>query len=208
VAYGWSSDPEHHRREGIELAHRALKAAPDDAYVLSLSSGMAGALDRDFDTAITLSDRAIGLNPGSALARLSGGVARVRIGQIDLAAEHLEAAIRLDPLGPDRPMYTAILGLARFYQRRFAEAVALEREVAQQSEIPIARAFLAVSYGHLGRSAEALDALADFRNRVQAPIEDFARFYSSDPDHIKLFLDGIALAEGSSAASTPADAGS
>jgi adenylate cyclase len=202
VGFGWTPDPEPNRREGIELAHRALKTAPDDAYVLSNCSSVAGALEGDFDTAITLADRAIALNPGSALARLAGGMARMRIGQVDLAAAHLEAAIRLDPLGPDRPAYTAILAQVRFYQRRFAEAVVLEREAAQQNEYPLIRAFLAASYGHLGRKADALEALAEYRSRTQRPIEDVAHRISRDPDHIKLFLDGIALAEGQPPSST------
>jgi tetratricopeptide (TPR) repeat protein len=206
AGFGWSANPEQNRLDGIELAHRALKAAADDAYVLSLSSQVVGSLEGDVDTAITLADRAIAFNPGSALARLGGAMARLRIGQLDLAADHLDAAIRLDPLGPDRPAYTVFMGQVRFYQRRFTEAVALGREAAQQNEFPLIRAFLAVSYGHLGRSAEALEALADFRSRVQTPIEDVARRISHDPDHIRLFLDGIALAEGKSA-SAPEDGG-
>ena len=38
VNYGWSADPESNRRQGIELAHRAIKASRDDAVVGAASA--------------------------------------------------------------------------------------------------------------------------------------------------------------------------
>jgi hypothetical protein len=90
------------------------------------------------------------------------------------------------------------MGLARLNQGRFAEAVALEKEVIQQSDAPLCQAVVAASEGHLGHAAAAVSALARYRTLTQVPIEEFARGYSRDPTQLKLFLDGIALAEGKS----------
>ena len=196
VNYRWSADPESNRRQGIELTHRAIKAARDDAQVLAGAAHCIAFFERDLDAAAVLAERAVALNPGSALARMSNGLVRLRSGDPDLAVEHLETARRLDPIGPDHPAYLSFMGMARLYQGRFAEAVALEKEVAQQNDAPLPHAVLAASEAHLGHAAAAQTALARYRSLSQTPIEDFARAYSRDPVQLKLWLDGIAIAEG------------
>lgn len=198
VSYRWSADPESNRRQGIEMAHCATKAARDDAQVLAGAAIAVSFLERDLDGAALLADRAIALNPGSAIARLSSGIVRLRSGDPDLAVEHFETAMRLDPIGPDYPAFLSFIGMARLYQGRFAEAVALEKEVAQQNDAPLPHAVLAASEGNLGHAAAARAALERYRSLTQVPIGDFARGYSRDPAQLKLFLDGIAVAEGKS----------
>jgi predicted Zn-dependent protease len=120
----------------------------------------------------------------------------MRAGDPDLAVEHLEMARRLDPVGPDHVAYLSMLGMARLYQGRFAEAVALEKEVTQQNHAGLPYAVLAASEAHLGHAEAARAALARYRNLTNVPIEDYVRGYSRDPAQRKTFLDGIALAEG------------
>jgi len=89
------------------------------------------------------------------------------------------------------------MAMARFQQQRFAEAAALMREFTQESmSSPLGYAFLAASYGHLGQTAAAAEALGRYRALSRAPIEDFAARMLHDPVHRQLFLQGIALAEG------------
>jgi len=77
----------------------------------------------------------------------------------------------------------------------------------QRIDNPGAHAYLAASYGHLGQSREALEALANYRSLSPQPVTDLARSLNFDASQLKLFLDGIALAEGKSpadgAAGTP-----
>jgi tetratricopeptide (TPR) repeat protein len=54
----------------------------------------------------------------------------------DLAIEHLESAMRLDPTGPSRAARILYMAMARFYQRRFSDAVTLLKERIQLSESP------------------------------------------------------------------------
>src|SRR5205085_10086350 len=54
VVYGWSDDPEDHRRHGGLLARRALKAAVDDAAVLASVANDLTVLERGVDVALPL----------------------------------------------------------------------------------------------------------------------------------------------------------
>jgi adenylate cyclase len=199
--FGWSDDPERNRREGVEMAHRSLRAAGDDADVVATAARSAVHLERDLDGAVALIERAIALNPGCARAWVASGLVRTRAGDTDLAVEHFETAMRLDPTGPNRARQLLLLGVARFQQGRHSEVVALMREATQQIDSPTGYAFLAASYGHLGETDAAADALARYRTVSPLPVEEFGRsLLSSEASHAKLFVDGIALAEGKSRA--------
>ena len=199
VNFRWSDDTESHRRQGVELAYRALKTVGDDATVLANVASVLAYLERNQEATVALFDRAIALNPGSSSAWFYSGVARLQSGQTDLGIEHLETAMRLNPIGPNRPNLMGFMGQGRFQQARFDEAVPLLREQVQQTDSPRGYAFLAASLGHLGRTGEAKDALARFRALSPQPIEVFAHTFMDDPIHVGLFMDGIALAEATGA---------
>jgi len=203
---GWSHDSEAVRREGIDLAQRALQVAGDDATVLSYAAIALATLGRDVDAATSLFDRAVALNPGSSIAWLLSGNMRARCGDADLAIEHLETAVRLDPMGPNRPSQNLFMGAARFGQGRFVEAVARLRDYLQQVDGPNAQALLAASYGHLGQAGAASEALDRYRRLTPLLVEEFGRRFFLTPSHLKLFLDGIALAKGEAPSETAAEA--
>ena len=100
--FGWSDQPEQNRRQGIEMAHRSVRAAGDDADILAAASRSAVQFERDLDGALALVDKAIALNPGCARAWMSSGLVRTRAGDTELAIAHFETAMRLDPMGPSR----------------------------------------------------------------------------------------------------------
>ena len=161
--YGWSDDPQGHRRQGLDLAQRALNGAGDDADVLAQVAAVYAYLGEDPEAATTLADRAIALNPGSSTVWFLSGFINLRAGKLDLAIEHVETALRLDPIGPHRAGLIGYMGAARFLQGRFSEAAQLLKESAQQNHGPIFQAVLAASFGQLGQSSEAQAALARYR---------------------------------------------
>jgi predicted Zn-dependent protease len=91
-----------------------------------------------------------------------------------------------------------LLAQARYFQGRFAEAVALSKEFVQQTESAAGYAFLAASHGRLGQSDAALAALARYRSLSPQPLEVLARVVLRDPAYVALFLEGVALAEAKS----------
>jgi hypothetical protein len=88
------------------------------------------------------------------------------------------------------------MGQARFQQARFSEAVSLLSDRARQADTPTNYALLAASYGHLGNTGAAMTALARYRAFSSLPIDAFGPSFMDDPAHVKLFDDGIAMAEG------------
>jgi len=191
----WSDDPEAERRRTIELAHRALKVAGDDADVLAAAASLLSMHEQGLDTALDLIDRAMALNPGaSAVWQASGSVqGRSSNPDLDLAAEHIETAMRLDPIGSNRAGQVIALGVMRFAQRRYSEAASLFRENVQRTDGSAGYAYLAASYGHLGRIDEAKSALVRRRELTSSPMTTLLNF---NPKLIQALLDGIAMAEG------------
>lgn len=195
VLYGWSDDPDSNRRQGLELASRALKAAGDDAAVLASVANDLAFLQQDARAAVAIVDRATALNPGSANVWFNSGFVRLLAGNLDLAVEHLESATRLDPNGPNRGARMLYTGMARFYQRRFNEAVALLKERNQLAESSGCYAFLAASYGQLGDASAAGEALRRYKALTPRPIDSLVQSVSFDPAQLNLVLDGLALAK-------------
>jgi hypothetical protein len=63
---------------------------------------------------------------------------------------------------------------------------------------------LAALYGHRGEIGDAKEALGQFKSLMVGTIDEAARIWFPRPEHRKLFLDGIALAEGRSPTETSA----
>jgi adenylate cyclase len=196
--YGWSGDAEPHRRRALELAEQALRLAGDDANTVAAVAPILAYLGRDLDGSIRLVERALELNPGSVTAWFNSGIVRVAAGDLALAIEHLETASRLDPIGPDRPSRMLFVAMARFQQRRFTEAAALASELFQHFNNPTGCVILAASYGFLGRPDDARAAIARYESLSPLTVEELAPAIWRTDAHLRLFLEGIALANGPS----------
>jgi TolB-like protein len=192
IDHRWSDDPAKVRRRGLELAERALQLAGEDARVLAEVAISLPGLEGRLDRAVALMDRAIALNPASSFVMMTSGSLRLKCGEPDLAAEHLESAMRLDPISNMNGYMRMYLASARFLQERFDESLALFRTTA--SRLPITYAVLAALHGKLGQTDQAQEALAHFESQSIGTIEEVARIWFPRPRERKLFLDGIALA--------------
>ena len=102
--------------------------------------------------------------------------------------------MRLDPLGPNRPMQLVFLGGARFAQGRYSDAVTLLKEAVHQWEIPGALVMLASAYAHLGD----LDAASATLDRCSAispmTLDALSRSVMRAPEHLEQLLAGLSLA--------------
>jgi adenylate cyclase len=195
VVSGWSDDPAHHRRLALDLARRAVQLAEDDSEVLSWVTGAYLPLDENFDDSIVLIDRSIALNPGSSLAWLMSGWLRAAAGDADRAVEHFEMSMRLDPCSSDRGYQLSGIALARFGQRRYAEAAALLKESLQlQPTVSINQALLAACYGHLGEVDAARTTVASYHALSSRELHERVTLFRR-PEHRKAYLDGIDLAK-------------
>ena len=95
--------------------------------------------------------------------------------------------------------------MARFQQRRFAEAAAIGTDLFQHFNNPTGCVILAASCGFLGRPEEALAAMARFESLSPLTVAAIAPAIWRTDAHLRLFLEGIALARGTGPqASAPA----
>jgi adenylate cyclase len=196
VANGWSDDLAGHLQQAGTMIERALRFAGDDPDVLVNVAIAITTLGGTPEAGLALADRAMEINPGSSVVWLISGWLRVESGEPERGFEQLKAALRLDPLSHYQPWALCGLGIARFAQRRFGEAISpLKQSFQLSQEFSMACIFLAASYSHLGEIAAARETVARFKSLTALDISDSAAKWP-DPEARKLLLEGIAIAEG------------
>jgi TolB-like protein len=187
---GWADDADANRRQGVDLAHRALRAAGNDPDVLARAAEVLGNLGEDIDAAIALIERSLAINPNLARGWTGSGWLRLWAGQPELAIEHLVSAQRLNPF--ERRIELAI-GIGHFFARRFDQArVMLLRSLQEFPGWVANYRFLAACYAHMGRLDEAREMVQRLRTltRLVVPTAEHWR----DPQLRELYLSGLRLA--------------
>ena len=116
---GWADDAQSELSRTAQVCERAIECGKDDAVALACSGLAMGYAFSNFDRAISLFDRAQALNPNLAMAWHLSSWIRSFVGQQDLAVEHLERAVRLSPVDPQRPGMLASIACAHFAAKRF-----------------------------------------------------------------------------------------
>jgi pentatricopeptide repeat protein len=194
--YDWADDreEEENRRVAIGLAREALSAAADDPGVLGRAAMVLGRFGEDIDAALALIDRALALNPSFAYGWYWSGWLRLFAGQTDLAIQHFETSMRLNPRS-QRGFHLSGIGMAHFVNHRFDNALAVLRSSLEEvpAFTPTYRT-LASCYAHMGRLDEArsiLKRLVALTPVVVPTTNPFRR-----PEHGELFLSGLRLAAG------------
>jgi TolB-like protein len=194
---GWTNDLEATRREGIDLARRALRVAGDDPHVLANAAWALGYFGEDIAAAIALMDRALQLNPSYARGWFRSGDLRLWAGQYDLAIEHIETSIRLNPRESMGQVHMGI-GLGHFFARRGEKAAEMFGMALQElSRWPPPFRFMASCLAHLGRLKEAQEMV----RRLQAitPVVIPTAEHWRIREDREYFLQGLRLAAGQTA---------
>jgi adenylate cyclase len=171
-ANGWAEEREWHKKQGLDLAERAVIAGPEDASVLAQAANALcdlGGLAR----ATALADRAISINPGCARAWFMSGFVRNFAGyggDTDAAVERFQTASRLDPVSPLNDLIQVHIGMARIIQGDFQEALKILRTTTYRT----ARVHLALAtlYGHMDMPRDSLGELALFEAASPLPFEE------------------------------------
>jgi len=188
----WSADPPANRREGLDLARRALTFADEDPSVIARSAYALGYFDKDIDPAIGLIERALELNPGCVQAWLISGWLRLWAGQPSRAIHDFEAYQRLRGLQCNAPPG---IGVAYLFSRRFEEA---RKSLLLSLEdfpdwVPTYR-FLACCYAQMGRLGEAREIAERLRALTSVVVPGATNW--RNPADRELLLSGLRLAAG------------
>jgi len=166
----------------------------DEPNVVANAAFVLGYFGEDIDAAKRLIERALSLNPSFAFGWLLSGFLNLWAGETDIATEHLETSLRLNPRDR-RAFHLTGLGIAHCFSRRFGEAV--ENLLVSLEELPSYVAtyrFLASCYAHLGRLEEAQEVVRRLRSLtpVVVPVATFYR----NAQQRELYLSGLRLAAG------------
>jgi adenylate cyclase len=192
-----ADDWDKNRRIGLDFARRALRVAPEDPDVLGRAAFAIGGFGEDLGVAIGLIDRCLVLNPSFAIGWHWSGVLRIWAGQCDLALDHFETALRLNPR--DRSaFYLAGTGEALFFKRQFDEAST--RLLASLEQIPthaVTYRVLVSCYAQMAHLDEARGIAKRLRSITPVLVPYMIPY--RNPDYRELFLSGLRLADGHAA---------
>ena len=189
---GWTDDPEATRQRAIWLARRAVGNASDDAETLGRAAHVLAYCGEDIDAATALMDRSLHINPSFADGWRWSGWLRLWAGSPDVAIDHIERSLRLDP-HDSKGAALAVNGIAHFFARRLDQARTMLLLSLQENPgwVPTNR-FLAACYAHLGQLDEA--KMMFKRLRTLTPVVLPNADHWRDPEQREFYLSGLRLA--------------
>jgi tetratricopeptide (TPR) repeat protein len=192
----WSEDQQRNRQVSLNLARHALQASGNNPIVLADASFVLGYFEPDIDPAITHIDRALDLNPSYAVGWTRSGWLRLLIRQTDLAIEHFETSLRLNPLRKAPATFGIAVG--HFFARRLEKAAAmLLLSLQEHPTWPPCLRFLASCYAHMGRLNDA-HAIVEKLRQITPDLIPNAQQWRIREDR-EYYLNGLHLAVGQSA---------
>ncbi len=137
ISSGWGEDAAIERERASTWARRALEVAPDDPSTVTSAAGALLNIGEDPSVLKGLVDGALARNPSHAFGWLWSGWIRTVCGEADLAIEHFEMSLRLDPRTLRRAFHLTGIGICHFFQRRFDKAAAvLETSFRELPSLP------------------------------------------------------------------------
>jgi adenylate cyclase len=189
---GWTDDPEATRQKAISLARRAVRNTGDDAETLGRAAYILAYCGEDIDAATALIDRSLRINPSFAYGWHWSGWLRLWAGLPDVAIDHIERSLRLDPRDPNGTAL-AVNGIAHFFARRLDQArIMLWLSLQQHPDWVPTNRFLAACYAHLGELDEAKMMIK--RLRALTPVVLPKADHWRDPEQREFYLSGLQLA--------------
>ena len=161
---GWMVDRTRETAEAARLARRAVELGKDDAIALSRGAHALGLLVGEIETAVTVMDRALQINPNLAVSWYLSGWLRAFNGEPDLTIEHEARAMRLSPLDPFQYNMVAGTAFGHMFAGRYDDAAVWAERALRDlpSYVPPAR-IAAASHALAGRIGEARKFMARVR---------------------------------------------
>jgi tetratricopeptide (TPR) repeat protein len=180
--------------KALDLAREASRLDPRDA-VCRYALGRVYLARGEYERSLSELQAAIKLNPSMAQAHCALGDSLTYAGQMDTALPCFEEAVRLSPQDPYRWAFLSYGALAHLFRGDFEQAA---QWAAQSVQVPnahfLARAVLVSALGHLRRTDEAAQELAELKRQANGFSLDFVRkrmFYLRDENQIGIYLDGL-----------------
>jgi TolB-like protein/class 3 adenylate cyclase len=155
---GWMVDAPKEIAEATRLARRAAELGKNDATALCYASATLAYVARDLDAGANLIDRALLLNPNSAVALHFRSHIKGWIGEPEQAIEDGLRAMRLDPLAPGLFYMQSSIAYGHFFAGRYGEASSWAERSIQEHISAAGLRVLSASLALAGKLEEARDA--------------------------------------------------
>jgi len=123
VGQGWAEDHEAAVEDATATARKAVSMDRQSAFALASLGHAMSYLNKDYETALILLDRARELGPSLSIAWALSSATLTYVGRAAEAVEHAMHAIRLSPNDPEIYQYYHFAGLAHYINREFEEAL-------------------------------------------------------------------------------------
>ena len=193
---GWVTDPAREITETKRLAERATQLGQDDALALCWSGGALVFVVGEVDEGVAIIERALRLNPNLMDAWLSSGLAKLLLGEWDMAIDHFARAMRLSPFEPSLFVMQAGTATGHFYAGRYDQAAAwAAKSIGENPKYPPVWRTAAASNALLGRQEQAQNAMARLRQldptlRI-ATLKSVIVIPNLRPDLLAKMVDGL-----------------
>ena len=147
------------RRLALTLARETLAAGTDDPEALRCAGHAVSYIGHDYPAAFTALNRALRLNPNSALVLNTLGYVHCHANDPEPAIDYFHRAIRLSPLDPKIGLMLAGLGIAHMLMGDTALALPLlQRAVHEWPTYVVGHRTLILALIRLGRFDNAREA--------------------------------------------------
>ena len=191
VTLGYANDPQFDRKEAIRLVRLALSVDDGDPDTLAWAAAIWAVMVGDNESSIEMVDRAVALNPNSFNAWGSRGWVYKTGGLLEEAVRSFERAIRMSPVDPALHQVFTGMGTALIELGRFDEAiVAGKKALRQNPSYSAAYRCLVSAFTHLGRDAEAREAMARLL-KVDPAFTISARIGRGRQSNSKMMTEGL-----------------
>lgn len=194
-------------RGGLDPADRAAALAhaevvlgvnAGDPQAMSIGAFVRSMLTGDYDAALVVFDRALGITASSALVYGLSALAAAHSGRNERAVAHAQKALRLSPLDdPLRYHPFCAMAVAGLFDGRFEEAAAYARLTIQANPaFSVPYAYLAVAHVNLGEpdaAAVAMRRLLDVEPTFT--VEGFAKTDRYPPAFLHRLVAALAEVE-------------
>jgi adenylate cyclase len=157
ATYIWTSTATEARAEALRLAKLAGDMHSNDPMVLTMLCA-AHSVVGDVDIAFALIEKAVAIDPNSAMAWNRSGWVNAYLGKSEVAIEHFQRAIRLSPF--DRMNFNCFygIGIAHFAAERYEEALSwLRKGTLERPDLTWPLRMQAACLGQLERISEATE---------------------------------------------------
>ena len=163
--FRWTDDPEAAVRRAEEAQTRLETLDPNGFMTLDGRATLAN-WRGDWPGVLALAEVMIAHFPNDQSAHHQRCSALLRLGGFEESVASCERALRISPRDSRVPIWHGLIGMDRFMQKRYADAVSHARlTVGRAPHLPFYWVLFAASLERNGQPQEAREAWADFRAR-------------------------------------------